>query len=281
MDRMKIPLAIIGGGNMAQAIVSGGMAGGVLDGPLVLVAEPDAQKRRTLAAMGVGTCPSASEALVWLGDTEQPDAPGQVLLAVKPQSLRALAEELRPALAGSERVVISILAGTRSEDVRRSLDAPVRVVRAMPNTPAQIRRGVTAVALGAGARPGDESCAKRIFSGVGQVVEIEERMMDAFTAVASSGPAYVFFLAEAMATAAVQLGFDRAVAEQIVRETVAGSGALLAASSDPPRVLRERVTSKGGTTAAAVGVLHTGDVLDTVVRAIRAARDRGVEMAKE
>ena len=151
----------------------------------------------------------------------------------------------------------------------------------MPNLPAQLGEGATAIALGAGAKPGDEKLAIELFGAVGPVVvEVAEDLIDAFTAVAGSGPAYVFYLAQAMTKAAVELGFTSSQADQIVRQTIIGSAAMLRTRSESPQDLRAAVTSKGGTTAAATAVLDEAQVIDTFVRALTAARDRGRELGK-
>lgn len=276
------PLAIIGGGNMGLAIVSGGMAGtGPLMRGFVAVAEPDEGKRATLKAMGVATFARAGDAIAAAISKEEKPGEAQVLLAVKPQMLPGLADEVREVLATESRVVISILAGTPTAKVRSALGTETRVVRAMPNLPAKIRQGITALCAGAGTRPGDDSFACEIFGGVGpMVVTIEESLMDAFTAVAGSGPAYVFYLAEAMIQASVRLGFDEPTARDIVRETIAGAGNLLADSAEAPEKLRAAVTSKGGTTEAACKKLDEAGVMPAIVEAIRAARDRGREIGK-
>lgn len=279
-DSPHPPLVFIGGGNMAQAILRGGAGSKVLDPARVAVAEPDPEKRRLLTPAPAAAVATASEALAWLRRVERAPGEGQVLLAVKPQSLGVVAGEIGPLLGSARRVVISILAGTTSGLIREALGGSVAVVRAMPNLPAKIGRGTTAVALGAGAAAGDEEAAMRIFGGIGRVVvRIDESLMDAFTAVAGSGPAYVFYLAEAMMRAAVELGFEEETAGRIVRETVAGAAAMMAEAVEPPAALRAAVTSKGGTTEAAVRVLEEAGVMGAVVRAITAARDRGRELA--
>jgi pyrroline-5-carboxylate reductase len=149
----------------------------------------------------------------------------------------------------------------------------------MPNLPAAIGEGATAVALGEGARPGDEALAMRIFGAIGPVVErIDERLMDAFTAVAGSGPAYLFYLAEAMSRSAVALGFEPAAADRMVRQTLAGAALLLRGSAESPAALRGRVTSKGGTTEAAVNVLDGAGAMGAIERAVAAAEKRGREL---
>lgn len=277
MDAERTPLAVIGGGNMARAILGGASEAGLVRGRCV-VAEPVEDKRADFEL----AVPSAAEAIAWVREREPAPGAGQVLLAVKPQMLDAVAGEIAPVLAGEDpgRVVITILAGTPSAKVRAALGGTARVVRAMPNTPARIGRGITAVCLGDGARQGDDAFAKLLFAGVGRVVDLPESLLDAFTAVAGSGPAYVFYLVEAMVEAACELGFEREQATAIVRETVSGAGELMRSSPEAPRALRAAVTSKGGTTAAATEVLDQAGVMDHVIRAIHAARHRGTELAK-
>jgi pyrroline-5-carboxylate reductase len=150
----------------------------------------------------------------------------------------------------------------------------------MPKLPASVSKGVTAIAPARGATPSDVARVRTLFHAVGQAMELSEDLFDAFTAVAGSGPAYVFLLAEAMERAAIELGLDPGLAPMIVRDTIAGASELLSRSSMSPRDLRDSVTSAGGTTAAALGVLDGEGVLEATVRAIAAARDRSRELGK-
>jgi len=267
-----VRLAVVGGGTMAQAILQGAFDAGVLTPRQILLAEPDDSKRRLFADLGVDARPGASDFPERLPD----EAP--VLLAVKPQMLSDAARDLGGRAGG--RVVISILAGSPSGKVRAALGGDCRVIRVMPNTPARIRRGISAIAIGDGAQTGDDALALQLLEAVGEVVRIDEALMDAFTAIAGSGPAYVFYLAEAMARAGTSLGFDEAQADRLARKTIAGAGALLAQSDQSPAELRAAVTSKGGTTAAALQALNDASVQDAFVRAVTAARDRGAELSK-
>ena len=278
MAQTRVPLAIVGGGNMAQAIVRGGLDSSILTLSQVAVAEPEPERRDVFRAWGVRAVKTPEELATWLRAHEPPDKLGNVLLAVKPQNLAAAGAQYARLLAGPRRVVISILAGTPTHRVQQALGSHLAVVRVMTNTPAQVRKAATAVALGAGARSGDDELAIEVFGALGNVVQIDESLMDAFTAVAGSGPAYVFYLTEAMTKAAIEVGFDPKTAAVISRWTVAGSAALLGATDQAPEALRAAVTSKGGTTAAATAVLDGCEVMDAFIRAITAARDRGSEL---
>jgi pyrroline-5-carboxylate reductase len=273
---MAALFAILGGGNMASAIVHGAHRAGLFSPDQFVIAEPDAAKRDAFSRHHIATVPHASGLAPYL------DEATQLVLAVKPQALTQAASDCR-SLPLQRRIIISILAGATSARIASAFDSAAtqcRVIRAMPNTPAQVGQGCTALALGAGAHTGDDAQALRLFSAIGPlVVRIDESLLDAFTAVAGSGPAYVFFLAEAMAAAARSLGFDAALADQIVRQTIVGSSTLLGASPErTPAQLREAVTSKGGTTEAALSALAQRHVAQAFIDAITAARDRGRQL---
>jgi pyrroline-5-carboxylate reductase len=280
MPTSRIPVAIVGGGTMAQAIVRGGIDAGVLEPRLVGILEPDSVRRDVFRAWGVRAVKRAEELAGWLASADTEEQPGQILLAVKPQSLPEVGHQFRPLLGSDRRIIISILAGTPTAKVRAALGEMTSIIRVMSNTPAQIRKGCTAIALGAGAAEDDDALAVDIFSALGRVVRIDESLMDAFTAVAGSGPSYVFYLAEAMTKAAVEVGFDPDTAGWITRWTIAGAAALLDTTDQPPATLRAAVTSKGGTTAAAAAVLDQSAVMEIFTKAIKAARDRGIELGK-
>lgn len=258
---------------MAHALVEGSLRAGTTQPRDWIIAEPNAARRRAFEPLSVPCVDHAGALAPHLA------VGTQILLAVKPQSLSDAARDAAP-LDLCDRVVITILAGVRTATLRAALGGRCRVVRVMPNLAAKVGQGCSAVALGAGAKAGDEALAVRLFSAVGPVVErIDEELMDAFTAVAGSGPAYVFYLAEAMTRAAVSLGFTAAAADRVVRQTIAGASALLIASRDQSAAdLRSAVTSRGGTTEAACRVLDDARMMDAFVRALTAARDRGREL---
>lgn len=268
-------LAVFGGGVMGTAIVRGGIAAGVLEPSRVIVCEPDSSKREELASLGVQTTADHAAALRFISS----DA--AILLAVKPQSLHALAAQIQDALAESDRLVISVMAGVPARRVQSALGPRLRITRAMPNTAAAVRQSMTALARGPGATQADLARTEALFAAIGQTVHIDETLMDAATAVVGSGPAYVFLLAEAMTHGARQVGFDDRTADAMVRGTILGAAAMLAQHAElAPAELRARVTSKGGTTAAAIQVLEQEGFVQAQSRAIVAARDRGRELAQ-
>ncbi len=264
-------LAVIGGGNMAQAILRGAIDTGVIQPNEILVADPEQPKRDLFQSWGANAVTNASELNDHLATNTQ------IMLAVKPQFLADAARDLGGAANG--RTVISILAGSTSARIQDAVGPESRIIRVMPNLPSRIREGITAMALGAGATTGDDKFARQLFESVGDVVTIDESLMDAFTAIAGSGPAYVFYLAEAMHRAACDIGFDNATALHIVRKTVSGAASLLNQSDETPAELRAAVTSKKGTTDAAITSMDRAGVMAAVMAAAVAARDRGVELS--
>ncbi|HLT27661.1 MAG TPA: pyrroline-5-carboxylate reductase [Zeimonas sp.] len=267
---MKI--TFIGGGNMAAALIGGLVARDVAPTSFVVV-EPAALQRETLRErFGVTTIASA-----------EPDAlQGTELcvLAVKPQQMRAAIEGLGPALAGA--LVVSIAAGIRIGDLSRWLGGHRRIVRAMPNTPALIGRGITGLFAAEGVPEVDRDLAARTLSAVGEVVWVDdEPALDAVTAVSGSGPAYVFLMMEVLQQAAHTLGLDERQARALVLHTFAGASELALRSDEPVASLRQRVTSKGGTTAAALEVLEASPLQAVFVDALQAARQRGAQLGEE
>lgn len=276
----SIRWGIVGGGNMARAIVTGGLAAGILTSEQVAIAEPDVAKHQALRSLTPHVVHSASELVQYAGASNA----WTLILAVKPQMLGAVAAELRPVLdaQASPRTIVSILAGTPTTLLECTLGPGAAVIRVMPNTPCMIRQGTTAYCAGASAARADPSPIVDLFRALGPVVEhIDESLMDAFTGVAGSGPAYLFYLAQAMVRGAVECGFEPHIADRIVRQTLLGAAGLLAAdTASAPQELRAQVTSKGGTTAAATAVLDDHAVMESMVRAIVAARDRGAQLAQ-
>jgi pyrroline-5-carboxylate reductase len=264
-------ITFIGGGNMAAAII-GGLVRDGFDAKHVNIIEPLATARGQLAQQfGVGTAGSISE-LTMLGEV--------VVLAVKPQQMRAAVQALGPRL--QQQVVLSIAAGLRVADLARWLGGYARIVRCMPNTPALIGAGITAACAPADLAAGHRAAVERILKAIGKVVWVDdEGQLDAVTAVSGSGPAYVFYFMEALRDAARELGLPAATAAELTLETVLGAAKLAAGSADDVSVLRERVTSKGGTTAAALNSMAADHVKEAIARAVNAATERSRELGAE
>lgn len=262
------PLIILGFGNMGSAIAAGALRAGAIDPASTFTADPSPDRRAAATALGLAAHADTSQALRCAPSS------AAILLAIKPQMLAAAAPTLAPL---GDRLLISILAGTPIARLTEALGT-ARVSRAMPNTPALVGKGITAIA---GIGPDEDlGFVRTLFEAVGSVVPLPESLFDAFTALAASGPAYLFHLAEAMIAAGEALGFSPDQSSAIVRATLAGSAELLARSPEPPESLRARVTSKGGTTAAATAVLESRAVHRALVDAIIAARDRARELGR-
>lgn len=263
-------LIVIGFGAMASAVVEGAIRASVLDPEWVFASDPNPGARAHAQRLGCEAFANAAEAM----HAAPPDA--RVLLSVKPQMLSDVARDIESRAA--DRAVVSILAGATSASIAGSLGT-TRVVRVMPNTPARIGMGISAVAPGEGATGADLDFARRLFGAVGVTVDLNESLMDAFTALAGSGPAYLFYLAEGMTDAGEAMGFEPGVADRIVRAVLSGATGLLSAdASHSARQLREAVTSRGGTTAAALATLDAAGAKSTIAAAVRAAESRAAEL---
>jgi pyrroline-5-carboxylate reductase len=267
-DSMNV--SFIGGGNMAHAMLGGMRASGLATRTLHVL-EPDAGKRAELTRdFGVSAHDSAGD---WLRDADV------VVLAVKPQSMKEAVSAVARWLGSP--LVISIAAGVRARTLARWLGHE-RIVRAMPNTPALIRAGITGAVALPGVSTDQRAEADRVLRSVGTVIWLDdEAMLDPVTAISGSGPAYVFYFIEALQDAALEMGFSEAQARVFAIETFAGATLLARQSDVPVAVLRERVTSKGGTTAAALASLNEHDVRHRIVRALHAARDRASELGAQ
>lgn len=267
------PIAFIGGGNMARSLI-GGLTRRGTDPRAIRVSEPDAARRAELVR--------DFGALATADNREAAEGAATVVLAVKPQVMREVARAIGPALGGRRALVISIAAGIRIGDLARWLDAPAAVVRAMPNTPALIGAGITTLVRGPGVDDAEAARAEALMAAAGETLWLDdEGLIDAVTAVSGSGPAYVFALMEAMEAAGVAQGLPADVARRLVLATVLGAARMAHEGGEPPAVLRQRVTSPKGTTAAALDVLAAGGFAALVGEAIAAATRRGAELATE
>lgn len=258
---------------MGSALLGGLLAAEVVDKGDVAVAEPHPGRAADVAeAFGVVTTPSPAEVVA--------DA-DVVLLAIKPQVLADVCDQLVPALR-DDALIVSIVAGvpTAAIEAHLPLRRGRRVVRTMPNTAALIGAAVTAVAAGAFATEADLAVAEEIVGAVGAVVRVDEAQLDAVTGVSGSGPAYVFLVAEALTEGALAMGLSRDVATTLVHQTLVGAAALLIETGRSPADLRAQVTSPAGTTAAGLGVLERRAVRAAFADAVAAATERSVELGR-
>jgi pyrroline-5-carboxylate reductase len=263
-------IAFIGGGNMAGAIIGGLIRQGMGAADIEVV-EPFAPARDNLKTQhGVVAKEHASAAL---------GRAGLVVWAVKPQTFKEAAAQARAHCASA--LHLSVAAGIRSDSIAHWLGTE-RIVRAMPNTPALVGKGMTALYARAGASDSDRRRVDEVIATTGESLWVaEEAQLDAVTALSGSGPAYVFFFLEAMTRAGAEMGLTREQAYQLAVGTFAGASELARASNDPPEVLRQRVTSKGGTTYAAITSMEQDRIQELFVKALHAARERARELGDE
>ncbi|MDE1554637.1 MULTISPECIES: pyrroline-5-carboxylate reductase [Comamonas] len=263
-------IAFIGGGNMASAIIGGLIASG-LPAANIRVVEPFEAARDTLQAkFGIDALPAASAAL---------DAADLVVWAVKPQTFKDAASAAAPHTA--QALHLSVAAGITTDSIAQWLGTG-RIVRAMPNTPALVGKGMTGLFARPEVDAGGQALIERVIGTTGQLAWVDgEAKLDAVTALSGSGPAYVFLLLEAMTQAGVDMGLTAEQAYQMAVATFQGASELAARSDEPASVLRERVTSKGGTTYAAITHMQQAGLPQTFIAALRKAEARAQELAQE
>jgi len=262
-------LAVLGTGVMGEAVLAGALAGGWSAADVVATVRRPERAAQLEQAHGVATSQDNVEAV---------RGAGVVLVAVKPKDVVALLTEVGGALEPGA-VVVSLVAGLPTAAFEAALPTGTPVVRTMPNTPAQIGAGVTAISPGAHATDEHLALVERLLAGTGLVVRVAEKDQDAVSAVSGSGPAYVFYVVDALAEAGVLLGLTRQVALQIATQTVLGAGRLLDETGEHPAILREKVSSPGGTTVRALRRLDAGGVRAAFLDALEAAHARSAEIA--
>ena len=274
MSRYKYQLGFIGAGNMAEAIARSAIESGVVDAHEILAADLAQPRLEIFQAMQAKTAESS-------GDVAEKSE--YVMLAFKPQGM---ADALPPIADRFHegQIVISIMAGISSQaiaDTIKNAGGPaVKVVRVMPNTPIMVGKGMAGIALGAGTEHGDDEFAMQIFSaGDNLAVRVSEEQLHDITAVSGSGPAYVFFVAEAMQKAADKLGLGP-ISEKLVAQTLLGAASLLSESDDNAAELRRKVTSPKGTTEAAINSMDAAGLTEAIANGMTACRKRSVELSK-
>lgn len=267
---MQHELGVVGGGNMAEAIVRGAIASGTLEPGAIIVADPSPERRAVFEQMGVAIGESNGDVIA---------TANQVMLAVKPQIYPKIVDDLA-AIDRERQILLSIMTGISIAKMEEAVGGPARVVRIMPNTPLLAGAGMSAICVGPNVHVGDELLALQILKSAGEAIVVDESQMDAVTVVSGSGPAYVFYLAEAMAEAAVKLGMSREHAALLTQQTVFGASKLMAESDDTPRELRRKVTSPGGTTQAACEHMDAMEIQKHIVDAIKKAAARSKELGR-
>lgn len=265
-------IAFIGAGNMATALIEGILAAKTA-APSDVVATDVRQEALDAVAERYGIRTEL--------DNNRAVADAQVvMLCMKPQQLAQVVSALSPSLP-QDALVVSIAAGVPCAVIEGLLPGNARVVRTMPNTPALVQAGATGIAAGTHATADDVALAETLFSAVGTTVAVEEALIDAVTGVSGSGPAYVFRFVEALVDGGVAVGLDREQATTLARQTLFGAAKLLAESGEEAAVLRARVTSKGGTTAAGLAALEAAGFPEAIAKCVKAAADRGRELGEE
>lgn len=252
---------------MGEALIKGILSAGGAD---IIVSDASEQRRQFLKKNYKISVAASNEELVKQSSV--------VILAVKPQTVDAVLSEITAAL-DEKKPVISIAAGITTGHIEKRLGKNVPVIRAMPNMPVLIGKGISALASGKFAKPADKQDAIRILSSVGNVVEVDERLMDAVTAISGSGPAYFFFLIEGLINAAVGQGLNKETAQKLAVQTAFGAASLVLETKEDPRLLRQKVTSKGGTTEAAFAVFQRAGLGDILHKAVEAAVKRSKELS--
>lgn len=267
-------LGFIGAGKMARAIARGALAAKLCDAEEVSASAPsEASREKFLHALGGN---QGARAFVTNENAEVARRSDIVFFCTKPAKVIPALRELAGSLSG--KLVVSIATGVKLNDLQAAAGLGTPVIRVMPNTPVVVRQGCCVFAKGTGASDADAETVATIFGALGDVHQIEERLIDAATGVSGSGPAYIYLVIEALADGGVMMGLPRPLAASLAAKTVLGAGAMVCETGEHPATLREAVTSPGGTTIAALDVLEQNAVRSAFMSAVRAAAERAAEM---
>lgn len=264
-------VGIVGGGQMGEALIRGMLQAGLLAADKIMVTDPDQERCRYLVDTYSILSVVEHQALA--------DNCQVLIMAVKPQIMEKVLDVYRQYLS-TDHLIISIAAGVTIASIEKRLGHDVKIIRAMPNTPALVLAGASALSANSKAAKEDTAAAMRIFSAIGSCLEVDEKLLDAVTGLSGSGPGYVFAFIEAMIDGGVLAGLPRPVAEQLVLQTVYGSAKLAMETGEPPAVLRGRVTSPGGTTITGLQVLEEAGFRGAIMTAVEAAAERSKELGQ-
>lgn len=263
-------IGFVGFGRMGSALAQGAVSAGVVQGSQVIAYDPDHHARATLKKLGGRSAANATEVLA---------KADFIFLCVKPQMMEVVLGEFQGDPLVHKRCFVSIAAGITLGKLQETLGKKVSIFRVMPNTPALLAAGMSAVSCGRFGTSRQEARIRTILSSVGRVARVPERFMDVVTAVSGSGPAYVFYLAEALIQAARALGLPKQLARELVHQTIYGGGLMLAKRPESAEELRRQVTSPGGTTAAAMAFFDSQDLKRLIYDAVERAAERSAELA--
>lgn len=266
---LKHTVGFIGAGQMARALAKGFLRAGLLDPDRIVAFDPVAEALEQFASQCCGTRPAVSNTAA----SQEADV---LFLAVKPQNMQAVIDELAGQVGG--KLVVSIAAGvpiSRLSDLRTS-----RIVRVMPNTPCLVGQGASAYCLAAGATASDGELVAKLLAAVGIAFQVEERHLDAVTGLSGSGPAFIYLVIEALSDGGVRMGLPRDVAAALAAQTVRGAAEMVLAQKEHPAVLKDRVASPGGTTIAGLAALEDRGLRGALMAAVEAATRRSAELGK-
>jgi len=263
-------IAFIGGGQMAEALIGGMLSVKLCGRDQIWATDPVASRLDHLKKeYGIQVGARNREAVAWAD---------VVVLAVKPQILDAVLSEVGAELG--KALVVSLVAGVTIRRIADACGSNTRVIRTMPNTPAMVHEGMTAMAMGRGVADEDVLCVRQMFESVGKIVPIEERLMDAVTGLSGSGPAYVFVAIEALTDGGVKMGLPRETAALLAAQTVLGAARMVLETGQHPARLKDQVASPGGTTIAGLHQLEQGGLRATLIDAVEAATKRSQELGR-
>ncbi len=267
-------IGCVGAGQMATALAHGFLKAGLTTADRIVASDPDERARQRFAQTTGGRTTGDNAAVVAESDV--------LILAVKPQQLGQVAAALRASLAShAKRLVVSIAAGVRLARLAEWLGADQRLVRVMPNTPCLVGQGASAYSLGEHATAADGALVGQLLGSLGAAWQVDEKLLDAVTGLSGSGPAFVYVIIEALSDAGVRMGLPRPIAAEMAARTVLGSAEMVLSTCEHPAVLKDRVTSPGGTTIAGLQALEAGGLRAALMAAVEAATLRSTELGKQ
>ena len=272
MKNIKETIGFIGAGNMATALISG-LINSDQSASKIIASSPEQEHLEKLSKdFGIKTTNNNLEVV---------DIADIVILAVKPNTVQAVIDEIKDVATDKDILIISIAAGVKIEKIESQLGSPMRVIRAMPNTPASIMEGVTAICANSNAQSNDIENAKLLFECVGKIAHINEKDIDIFTALIGSGPAYVFYLIESLLDSSENLHLSEQEKKNLLASMISGAANLVLNSEDSPNVLRKKVTSPGGVTQTAIEEFETEGLKEIISKSMIAAEKKSIELGED